>query len=100
MRRLRASGLYGEHDANRSSVLLVYSYERIANPPASFTRAALQRIEFRCQLIAASGCATNGTPVSATPYWGRDPFDRRDDLGAGEIPADSWDAPEAGGLKL
>jgi sporulation protein YlmC with PRC-barrel domain len=34
------------------------------------------------------------------PYWGHDPFDRRDDLGAGEIPAGSSDAPEAGGLKL
>ncbi|MGF6595350.1 sporulation protein YlmC with PRC-barrel domain [Paraburkholderia sp. GAS448] len=34
------------------------------------------------------------------PYWGRYPFDRRDDLGAGEIPAVSSDALEAGGLKL
>lgn len=34
------------------------------------------------------------------PYWGRDPFERRDDLGVDEIPAGSPDAPEAGGLKL
>ncbi|MGF6998856.1 PRC-barrel domain-containing protein [Paraburkholderia sp. GAS32] len=34
------------------------------------------------------------------PYWGRDPFNRRDDLGVAEIPAGSSDAPEAGGLKL
>jgi sporulation protein YlmC with PRC-barrel domain len=34
------------------------------------------------------------------PYWRRDAFDRRDDLGVGEIPAGSSDAPEAGGLKL
>jgi sporulation protein YlmC with PRC-barrel domain len=34
------------------------------------------------------------------PYWGHDPFDRRDDLGVGEMPAGSSDAPEAGGLKL
>jgi hypothetical protein len=33
------------------------------------------------------------------PYWGRAPFDRRDDLDVGEIPAGSSDAPEAGGLK-
>jgi hypothetical protein len=34
------------------------------------------------------------------PDWGRDPFDRRDDLSVGEIPARSSDTPEAGGLKL
>ncbi len=34
------------------------------------------------------------------PYWGRDPFNRRDDLGVGDIPAGSSDAPEAGGVKL
>jgi sporulation protein YlmC with PRC-barrel domain len=34
------------------------------------------------------------------PYWGRDTYNRRDDLGVGDIPAGSSDAPEAGGLKL
>ena len=34
------------------------------------------------------------------PYWGHDPFHRRDDLGVGEVPAGSSDAPEAGGVKL
>jgi hypothetical protein len=33
-------------------------------------------------------------------YWGHDPFDRRDDLGVGEMPAGSSEAPDAGGLKL
>ncbi|MFM0046983.1 PRC-barrel domain-containing protein [Paraburkholderia sediminicola] len=34
------------------------------------------------------------------PYWGRDRYDRRDDLGVGDIPPGSSDAPEAGGVKL
>ncbi|HYS63016.1 MAG TPA: PRC-barrel domain-containing protein [Paraburkholderia sp.] len=34
------------------------------------------------------------------PYWGRDRFERRDDVGVGGIPPGSSDAPEAGGLKL
>jgi sporulation protein YlmC with PRC-barrel domain len=34
------------------------------------------------------------------PYWGRDRYDRRDDLGVGDIPAGSSKSPEAGGLKL
>ncbi|MFM0598333.1 MULTISPECIES: PRC-barrel domain-containing protein [Paraburkholderia] len=34
------------------------------------------------------------------PYWGRGAYDTRDDLGVGDIPAGSSDAPEAGGLKL
>jgi sporulation protein YlmC with PRC-barrel domain len=34
------------------------------------------------------------------PYWGRDSYGRRDDLGVGDIPAGSSDAPESGGLKL
>ncbi|KAE8755162.1 PRC-barrel domain containing protein [Paraburkholderia madseniana] len=34
------------------------------------------------------------------PHWGRDPFNRRDDLGVAEIPAGSSDASKAGGLKL
>ena len=34
------------------------------------------------------------------PYWGRDRYDRRDDLGVGAIAPGSSDAPEAGGVKL
>ncbi|MEQ5844399.1 MULTISPECIES: PRC-barrel domain-containing protein [Paraburkholderia] len=34
------------------------------------------------------------------PYWAREPFARRDDLGVGDIPAGSSDAPEAGSVKL
>jgi sporulation protein YlmC with PRC-barrel domain len=34
------------------------------------------------------------------PYWGRDRYERRNDLGVGDIPAGSSDAPEAGGVKL
>ncbi|MGY6125794.1 PRC-barrel domain-containing protein [Paraburkholderia strydomiana] len=34
------------------------------------------------------------------PYWGRDQFDMRDDVGVADIPAGSSDAPEAGGVKL
>ncbi|MFM0736205.1 PRC-barrel domain-containing protein [Paraburkholderia xenovorans] len=34
------------------------------------------------------------------PYWGRERDDRRDDVGVGDIPPGSSDAPEAGGLKL
>jgi sporulation protein YlmC with PRC-barrel domain len=35
------------------------------------------------------------------PYWGRPVYDeRRDDVGVGDIPPGSSDAPEAGGLKL
>jgi hypothetical protein len=34
------------------------------------------------------------------PYWSRDRYELRDDLGTGTIPPASSDAPEAGGLKL
>jgi hypothetical protein len=52
---------------NHSSVLLVYSYERICKPVSILYTRRTRRIEFRCGLIPASGCATNGTPVAATP---------------------------------
>ncbi|MBB5419609.1 sporulation protein YlmC with PRC-barrel domain [Paraburkholderia atlantica] len=34
------------------------------------------------------------------PYWGGDVYTSRNDLGVGEIPPGSSDAPEAGGVKL
>jgi len=80
-------------DTQRKCFVLATTAERVKNAPG-----------FEKDHWPSMANQTWATSVhqyyGSEPYWGRDPFNRRDDLGVAEIPAGSPDAPEAGGLKL